>query len=61
VKHVRIILNGKGAANPQVRAAIERIREQGQTLEVRATWEGGDAARYAQKALHDGVGGSKAQ
>lgn len=55
MKHVRIILNGKGAANPQVRAAIERIREQGQTLEVRATWEGGDAARYAQKALHDGV------
>jgi len=55
MKHIRIILNGKGAAHPQVRAAIHRIREEGQPLEVRATWEGGDAARYAQEALRDGV------
>lgn len=34
MKQIRIILNGKGAANPQVRAAIERIRGEGQPLEV---------------------------
>jgi len=55
MKHIRISLNGKGAGNPQVRAAINRIREEGQPLEVRCTWEGGDAARFAQEALNDGV------
>ena len=55
MKQIRIILNGKGAANPQVRAAIERIRGEGQPLEVRATWESGDAARFAREALDEGV------
>jgi len=55
MKHTRVILNGKGAANPQVRAGINRIRDEGQPLEVRCTWEGGDAARFAQEALSDGV------
>jgi lipid kinase YegS len=55
MKKVRVILNGKGAANPQVRAAINQIREEGQPLEVRCTWEGGDAARFAQEAMSDGI------
>ena len=55
MKHIRVILNGKGAANPQVRAAINQIRKEGQPLEVRCTWEGGDAARFAQEAMSDGV------
>ena len=55
MKKVRVILNGKGAANPQVRTAINQIREEGQPLEVRCTWEGGDAARFAQDAMSDGV------
>jgi lipid kinase YegS len=55
MKHIRISLNGKGAGNPQVRAAIHRIRDEGQSLEVRCTWEGGDAARFAQEALRDRV------
>ena len=38
-----------------MRAAINRIREEGQPIEVRCTWEGGDAARFAQEALRDGV------
>ncbi|MFC1765400.1 GTP-binding protein [Planctomycetota bacterium] len=54
MRHSRVILNGKGAASPPVRNAIERIRAQGQPLEVRVTWEGGDAARYAREALQDG-------
>ena len=52
---IRVILNGKGAGNPQVRAAINQIREEGQPLEVRCTWEGGDASRFAQQAVTDGV------
>jgi lipid kinase YegS len=55
MKHIRVSLNGKGAGNPQVRAAINRIREEGQPIEVRCTWEGGDAARFAQEAMSDGV------
>ena len=55
MKKIRVILNGKGAANPLVRAAINQIRDEGQPLEVRCTWEGGDAARFAQVAMSDGV------
>ncbi len=55
MKKIRVSLNGKGAASPQVRAAINRIRDEGQPLEVRCTWEGGDDARFAQEALNDGV------
>jgi lipid kinase YegS len=55
MKHIRVILNGKGAANPQVRAAINQIRGEGQPLEVRCTWEGGDASRFAQEAMQDGI------
>jgi lipid kinase YegS len=55
MKHIRVILNGTGAANPQVRAAINQIREEGQPLEVRCTWEGGDAARFAQEAMSDDI------
>ena len=55
MKKIRVVLNGKGAANPVVRAAINQIRDEGQPLEVRCTWEGGDAARFAQEALSDGI------
>ena len=55
MKKIRVILNGKGAANPQVRTAINQIRNEGRPLEVRCTWEGGDAARFAQEALDDGI------
>lgn len=51
----RLILNGKGAANPAVREAVASLRNQGHTLEVRTTWEAGDAARLAREALHDKI------
>jgi len=54
MKTVRVILNGKGAANPQVREAVNKIRNEGQPLEVRCTWEGGDAARFAQRQWQTG-------
>ena len=55
MKKIRVILNGKGAANPRVRTAVNQIRDEGQPLEVRCTWEGGDAARFAQEAMGDGI------
>ncbi len=52
---IRLILNGKSAANPDVRSAVQQVREQGVALEVRVTWEGGDAARLAVEACGEGI------
>jgi len=51
----RLVLNGKGAANPAVRVAINGLRRAGNTIEVRTTWESGDAARLAVEAMSDRV------
>ena len=45
-KQVRLILNGKVAANDGLRAAIVRQRAAGHRIEVRVTWEKGDARRF---------------
>ena len=52
---MRLIVNGKAAADPQLRPAISEIREQGYRVEVRVTWEAGDAARYAAEATTEGI------
>lgn len=52
---MRLIVNGKAAADPLLRPAIEQTRELGHRVEVRVTWEGGDAARYASEASSEGV------
>lgn len=52
---LRLIVNGKAAGDPALRPAVAQIRDDGYTLEVRVTWEGGDAARYAAEAVSDGV------
>ncbi|MET1025132.1 MAG: lipid kinase YegS [Pseudoxanthomonas sp.] len=51
----RLILNGKSGGNDAVRAAVTALREQGVDLDVRVTWEGGDAERYVAAAIADGV------
>lgn len=51
----RLILHGKAAARPPVRAAVAALREQGVDLEVRVTWEAGDSQRLAVEAVKDGV------
>jgi lipid kinase YegS len=45
-KRVRLILNGKVAANESVRTAVARQRAAGHHIEVRVTWEDGDARRF---------------
>ncbi|MDH0645939.1 lipid kinase YegS [Pseudomonas sp. GD03858] len=51
-----LILHGKQAANEEVRAAVAQMRERGWTLDVRLTWEGGDARRLVDEALQAGYG-----
>ncbi|HEY9253081.1 MAG TPA: lipid kinase YegS [Stenotrophomonas sp.] len=51
----RLILNGKSAGNDDVRSAVAAWREQGIDLDVRVTWESGDAERYVAEAIADGV------
>ena len=49
-KRVRLILNGKVAANDALRAGVARHRKAGHRIEARVTWEKGDARRFASEA-----------
>ena len=53
--HWRLILNGKSAGDDDLRGAVQSLRESGIALEVRVTWEDGDAERYVAEAIADGV------
>lgn len=46
-----LILNGKSAGDDAVRDAVTQMREKGQGLQVRVTWEAGDAERYVREAI----------
>ncbi|WP_339461904.1 lipid kinase YegS [Pseudomonas sp. EA_105y_Pfl2_R69] len=46
-----LILHGKQALNAEVRAAVLARREEGWQLDVRVTWEAGDAQRLVNEAL----------
>ncbi|HCD3926020.1 TPA: diacylglycerol kinase family protein, partial [Klebsiella aerogenes] len=45
-----LILNGKGANEPQLREAVNLLREEGIEIHVRVTWEKGDAIRFVEEA-----------
>ncbi len=47
---MRIILNGKAAENADIRDAVTRLRCSRVTIDVRLTWEAGDAAVFASEA-----------
>jgi len=51
----RLILNGKSAGDTAVREAVDAFRKRGIQLDVRVTWEGGDAERYVAEAIDHGV------
>ena len=53
--HWRLILNGKSAGDDAVRDAVQKARSGGIALDVRVTWERGDALRYVDEAIDDGV------
>ncbi|WP_290537562.1 lipid kinase YegS [Alcanivorax sp.] len=46
-----LVLHGKQAANEEVRHAVMDWRDKGHELEVRVTWEAGDAERCVREAL----------
>lgn len=50
-----LILNGKSADNAPLREAVMAQREKGQDLQVRVTWEKGDAVRYVDEAVQLGA------
>ncbi|MEM7145593.1 MAG: lipid kinase YegS [Verrucomicrobiota bacterium] len=52
---MRLILHGKAAQRKEVRAAVEVLRGEGVEVEVRVTWEGGDAPRLVREAVAEGV------
>ncbi len=55
-KMIRILLNGKRACIPEVRETIEAFRrETPGGMDVRVTWEQGDAQRFVHEARADGV------
>jgi len=49
------VVNGKIAGETGLRSAIEATRDRGIPLEVRVTWEAGDATRFAAEATRVGV------
>lgn len=53
--HWRLILNGKSAGDEDVRSAVAALRARGVRIDVRVTWEAGDAERYAAEALTEPV------
>lgn len=52
----RLILNGKSAGDDALRDAVSTMRQRGIALDVRVTWEEGDAERYVAEAIADGAG-----
>jgi lipid kinase YegS len=55
VTDVRLVLHGKQAQNPAVRAAVAAARASGHGFEVRVTWEAGHAAQFAEEASRLGI------
>lgn len=52
---LRLILHGDVAGDRELREAITDVRGRGHRIEVRVTWERGDAERLAREAVEDGV------
>ncbi|WP_417770822.1 lipid kinase YegS [Stappia sp.] len=50
-RHLHLILNGKSAQREDVRAAVEAVRGRGHRVEVRVTYDAGDAARFAREVV----------
>ncbi len=48
---IRIVLHGKAAGDPRLRAAVKATRVDGHNVEVRVTWEPGDATRLTAEAV----------
>jgi lipid kinase YegS len=54
LRKVCVVLHGKAAMREDVRGAIRAVRDDGLQIDVRVTWEGGDASRFALEAAPNG-------
>lgn len=53
---MRLIVNGKSAASVELRESVVSLRQElSLDLQVRVTWEKGDAIRFVEEAVQDGV------
>ncbi len=55
LEQVWLVLNGKAAGDEAMREAVGTLRGQGHPLQVRVTWEHGDASRYVDEAIAHGA------
>jgi len=55
---IRIVLHGKAAGDARVRTAVHTLRQDGRDVEVRVTWEPGDAARLTAEAVAEAYTGT---
>jgi len=51
---MRLVLNLAGANDERVRVAVERLRADGNRVDVRVAWDGGDAVPFAKEAVAAG-------
>jgi lipid kinase YegS len=49
-RHFVLVVHGARAGSPQLRHMVSWVRQRGHTIDVRVTWEAGDAARFADRA-----------
>lgn len=49
-----LIATAKAACDDRLRAAVQALQDQGHTLDVRVTWDGPDANRFASEAAEAG-------
>lgn len=54
-KKTRLIFHAKHAIDDTIRQIIEQLRMQGHAIDVRVTWEAGDAKILAQEATNAGI------
>ncbi|MFA0442218.1 lipid kinase YegS [Vibrio sp. 10N.286.49.C2] len=52
---IRLLLNGKKAAQDDIRHAVYQLRQEGHSIDVRTTWETGDIARLVSEAKEQGI------
>jgi lipid kinase YegS len=57
VTSIRVILNGKAAGDASVRTAVGALRNDGHIVEIRVTWEAGDAAQFTAEAVSAAAAG----
>jgi lipid kinase YegS len=58
VPKIRIVLHGKAAGDARARTAVHTLRQDGRDVEVRVTWEPGDAARLTAEAVAEAHAGN---